>query len=156
MKQKYSINRDFEAKSLIIKEFAEMEKEIVSLLCEAKYEDKAIKSAMEKGKDALIKVLRTQNLYPPTSHINRIAESVISLYESNSDQPLEICFDDIDTLKKRRTHRSLADDIDNDPAEIGDLLEDLDDDFEEKGAIKNINSPLNVAEDDMIDIGDDS
>ena len=65
MKQKYTIIKDSTNKQLIIREFAELDKEILSLLCEETYEQKAILAAIKKGKDNLISALRTKNLYPP-------------------------------------------------------------------------------------------
>ena len=159
MKQTYSIHRDFEGKSLTVKEFAEMEKENTSLLCEVTYDDQAIQSAVKKGKGALISALRNQNLYPPENYINQIADSLINLYESGNDQPLELTFDDVEYLKKGKTEHRIDVDMDADSSELVDLLEDLDDDdedFEEKTGGKDIDPPLRVAEDDILDIGGDS
>jgi hypothetical protein len=65
MKQKYTIIKDSKNKQLIVREFAELDKEILSLLCEETYEQKVILAAIKKGKEDLISALRTNNLYPP-------------------------------------------------------------------------------------------
>ena len=65
MKQKYPIIKDKKNKQLIIREFAELDKEILSLLCEETYEQKMIVAAIKSGQENLISALRTNNLYPP-------------------------------------------------------------------------------------------
>ena len=56
MRQKYEIVRDDDNKRLIIREFAELDKDVMSLLCEETYDKKSIKSAMTLGRDALERV----------------------------------------------------------------------------------------------------
>ena len=80
MRQKYEIVRDDDNKRLIIREFAELDKDVMSLLCEETYDKKAIKSAMALGRDTLIAALRTKNLYPPGMYAGKIAETVVELY----------------------------------------------------------------------------
>ena len=65
MKQKYLILNDKENKQIKIQEFAELNKEALSLLCEETYDYQTIKSAISAGKDTLIAALRTNNMYPP-------------------------------------------------------------------------------------------
>ena len=48
MKQKYLISKEDDQKKLIIKEFAELDKEMLSLLCQEEYDYKMIKSAISK------------------------------------------------------------------------------------------------------------
>ncbi|MCK7503842.1 MAG: hypothetical protein MZV70_06840 [Desulfobacterales bacterium] len=43
MKQKYEILRDEDSKRLIIREYAELDKDVMSLLCEESYDRKAVK-----------------------------------------------------------------------------------------------------------------
>ena len=54
MRQKYEIVRDDDNKRLIIREFAELDKDVMSPLCEETYDRKSIKSAITLGRDALI------------------------------------------------------------------------------------------------------
>ena len=49
MKQKYTIHKDTDNKRLIIKEYAELDKEILSLLCEESYDDAWVTSAIQNG-----------------------------------------------------------------------------------------------------------
>jgi len=94
MKQKYLIHKDVENQTLVIKEYAELNKEILSLLCEETYPEDAIKAAIEEGKEKLVSVLRTRNMYPPSVFANSIADLVIVLYNSAGEQSTEIFLDD--------------------------------------------------------------
>jgi len=99
MKQKYLIIKNDEKDELIIKEFSEDGKEnILQLLCEVIYDNKSIESAIIKGKGALISVLRTRNMFPPSLYAGIIAESVMKLYSSQSDEIIELFFNDKDFL----------------------------------------------------------
>lgn len=163
MKQKYLISRNHERKELTIKEYAELDKEILSLLCEVTYSDKDIETAFAKGKEALISILRTNNLYPPTLFIDDIAESVIVMYGSEKQQPVELVFDDIEIIAKDREKSITEDDVSEDDIkgeldEDSDLLEDsFIESYEDKPELKNINSSIKVAEDEVTDANiDDS
>ena len=101
MKQKYLIIKNDEKDELIIKEFSEGGKEdIFQLLYEAIYDNKSIESAIIKGKGALISALRTQNMFPPSLYAGIIAESVVKLYSSQSNEFTELFFNDYDFLSK--------------------------------------------------------
>ena len=63
MKQKYAILKNDEKTGIIIREFAELDKEIFSFLCEEKFEDETVKSAIEKGQDALIQTLELKTCF---------------------------------------------------------------------------------------------
>ena len=54
MKQKYLILKGEDRKSIIIKEFAELDKDMLSLLCEETYDIKGIEEAVSGGKDAVV------------------------------------------------------------------------------------------------------
>ena len=51
MKHKYLIEKNEEKNELIIKEFAELDKEILSYLCQETYAQEKIRSAIAKGKE---------------------------------------------------------------------------------------------------------
>ncbi|MBN1932850.1 MAG: hypothetical protein JW786_14700 [Desulfobacterales bacterium] len=157
MKQKYLIFRKDEESKLVIQEFAELDKEILTLICEETYDDINIKSAIEKGKDFLVSELRTQNLYPINLYTDKIAESVITLYNSGDNESMELFFDDIEFLAKDSVPMELLEDFEEAEDDIDDLLKDeFDEDFEDKGSINKINAPLKVADDETLDIDDDN
>ncbi len=156
MKQKYLIINDRENKQFKIQEFAELNKETLSLLCEEVYDYKTIKSAVTTGKDALISALRTNNLYPPGIYAEKIADAVIQLHKSKAEESVELFFDDINLLAKKRQSAKIIEPLGEDAADLDGILEDdFDDDDPEKGGIKKIDSSLKIVDDDYVDINDD-
>lgn len=103
MKQKYLLLKNDENKELLIKEFAESDKEAFSLLCEESFDSKEIESAIAKDKRALIATIRTNNLFPIGTFAEKIADAIIDLYDSENEQSVELFFDDIDLLAKDRS-----------------------------------------------------
>jgi len=107
MKQKYEILKDEDNKRLIIREYAELDKEVMSLLCEESYDRKAVKSAISGGRDSLVSLLRTKNLYPPGMYAGKIADKVAAMYGSKGKAGEELAFDDLEFLA--RDHEGLGD-----------------------------------------------
>ncbi len=154
MKQKYFILKDDEQKKLIIKEFAELNKEIFSLLCEEKYDDKAIESAIKKGEEALISKLRTKNMYPPGIYAEKIAEAVIDMYGSREKQSVELHFNDVDLLVKDEEEKiqEVIDEVGGTSDEINEEIgDDFEEDFDDKTPIIKNNSSIKIADDEDID-----
>ena len=135
MKQKYLISKEDDQNKLIIKEFAELDKEILSLLCEEEYDNKIIKSAILKGKEALISELRTNNMYPPGVYAEKIAQAVIDIFGSKDSQSIELSFNDVDLLIKEQAP---SEDIDETESVVDDDVDELiGDDLEENIGDKN-------------------
>jgi len=148
MKQKFLISKENDKKKLIIKEFAELDKERLSLLCEEEYDNKIIKSAISQGKEALIAELRTNNMYPPGVYAEKIAQAVIDIFGSKDSQSIELSFNDVDLLIKEQPPsedigeiESIADDIDE---LIGD---DLEKKLEKKNTKKDKKNSMKIAKD---------
>jgi hypothetical protein len=158
MKQKYMILKNNEKTGIIIREFAELDKEIFSFLCEEIFENETVKSAIEKGQDTLIKTLRTQNLFPQSIYAQEIASAVKIMFESGDDQPVELIFDDADLLTKAEEKPLPLDDIEDDDVGMDDLLDENDvpeEDFDEKNDIKNLPYSLKISDDDSSGMDDD-
>jgi hypothetical protein len=156
MKQKYLIIKDDEKKQLVIREFAELDKDSFSPLCEETYDVSIIKSSIKKGKEALFSVLRTKNMYPPGFFADKIADAVLEILDSDATQSTELFFNDIELLTKIEETVNDLSPIETESDEIEEMVEDdYDEDFEDKAAIKNLNSPLKVADDDLADIDED-
>jgi len=134
MKQKFLISKENDKKKLIIKEFAELDKERLSLLCEEEYDNKIINSAISQGKEALISELRTNNMYPPGVYAEKIAQAVIDIFGSKDSQSIELSFNDIDLLIKEQEPSEDIDKIESVTDEIDELIGD---DPEEKLEGKN-------------------
>jgi len=156
MKQKYLIINDKKNKQFKIQEFAELNKETLSLLCEETYDYKTIKSAVATGKDALISTLRTNNLYPPGIYAEQIASAVVQLQKSKDEESVELFFDDINLLTKKRPSPEITEPFVDDPADLDGMLEDdFDDDLSEKDGLKKIDTSLKIEDDDFVDINED-
>jgi len=160
MKQKYTIIKDSKNKQLIIREFAELDKEILSLLCEETYEQKAILAAIKSGKENLISALRTNNLYPPGIYAEKIADAVKALYATRGKDSEDLFFDDLELLThaKEPQSRAVAEPDDEQDEDVDELLEDdFESDFDENDdQIKKIDSSLKIADDDFGDTPDES
>ena len=155
MKQKYLILNDKKNKQSKIQEFAELNKQMLSLLCEEAYDYKTIESAISAGKDELVDALRTNNMYPPGIYAEKIAGAVAELYRSQKQESLELFFDDINLLTKNLAAIKSAKPDEDEPAVLDDMLEDdYDDSYSDKEELNKINSTLKVADDNYAD-GDD-
>ena len=109
MRQKFIIEKNGTVSELNIKEYAnldrenkralkKMDQEFFSLLCEETYDNNLIISAIKEGKDSLVSVIRTRNMYPILIHAEKIADSVIELYASGNNLPFELLMDDKELL----------------------------------------------------------
>ena len=94
MKQKYVIEKSESGEELILKEYAELDKEMLSLLCQESYATADLTAAKERGKAALIEAIRTNNMYPPGVYADQIADAVIGLIASDEAPVTELFFDD--------------------------------------------------------------
>jgi hypothetical protein len=154
MKQKYEIIKDSEKNTLILREYAELDKDTLSPLCEESYDIAAIAAAVSGGKSTLVAALRTKNMYPPGLYAEKIADTVTELLGDGDKQAAELLFDDIELLNREREREIREAEIKDEVEEIDELLtddfEDDEDDFEGDGEIKDINS-LKVADDEYGD-----
>jgi hypothetical protein len=155
------ILKNNEKNELIIREFAELDKEILSFLCEERYSGDAIKAAMAQGRTSLLRALRTHNMYPPGLYMEKIMEAVKAMYDPQHPEAesagADIFFDDMDYLTRdSREPEILEEIIDEETDDLDELLDDdIEDDFDEKDTIDPLNSPLKIADDDVLDIEDD-
>ena len=97
MRQKYVISQDSANNELKISEYAIIDKNLnrvaspmlekgnFSLLCEETYESEIIVNSIAEGKDALIAILRTDNIFTIELYVTKIAESVMELYDTSED-----------------------------------------------------------------------
>ncbi len=158
MKQKFSLVRDTEKNSLIIKEFAELDKEILSLLCEESYPDEMVQSAIEQGKPKLISAIRTHNLYPPAIYSQKIVDAIVEMYAEDGPPSAELFFDDRELFAEVASDNTPdgEEELESEESsvEVDDLLEDdLDDDYDEDSSIvNNLKSSLKVSDDDSSDL----
>jgi len=155
MKQKYLIINDKANKQIKIQEYAELNKEMLSLLCEEAYDYKTIKSAISAGPEALISALRTNNLYPPGIYAEKIASAVTELYKAKDQESLELFFDDINLLAQKREIAEVTEQLEDDSADLDEMLDDsYEDTFEDKDDFRKLDSPIKPADNDFGDPDD--
>jgi urease gamma subunit len=159
MKQKFALIRDDAKKALIIKEYAELDKEILSLLCEETYAQQQIESAIALGKATLVAAIRTHNMYPPGTYAEKIADAIIELYRDGSNATAELFFDDRELFSKDAdivVLDEVEEEVEEPAVDVDDLLDaDVEDDFDDGDKIvTNLKSSIQVADDEPVDIDD--
>ena len=158
MKIKYILERDDETGQLTIKEYGELDKDLMSLLCAETFGRDVIDAAIQEGLSPLISALRSDNLYPPGSHVKKIAESVMSMYAPEGQETVNIVFDDKDIMLKERKKaeqlEALKEDVDLDLEDEADGLDELLDNGDIK--IKNTTTSFKIADEESVDIDEES
>jgi hypothetical protein len=157
MKQKYLILRNDENFKLVIREFAELDKEMFTFLCEETFNQEAVTSAISLGQNALMAILRTKNLFPIGSYAKKIAAAVTKIYEPGNDPSVELVFDDHALMKKEQEEPLVHDDLEDEVAEIDELLDEEPDlsDYDEKNEIEHITYSLKIDNDSSDGEADD-
>ena len=149
MKQKYVVLLDNETEKLAIQEYAELDKEMLSLLCEESYDAEMIKTAMDKDRNALIQALRTHNMYPPGVYTERIADAIVEMFQPGANSSAELFFEERELfapLVEESVEETDAS-ADDKGMDVDDLLDDdIEDDFEEKGIIKNLKKNIKTSD----------
>ncbi len=154
MKQKYVVLLDSELGKLAIQEYAELDKEMLSLLCEETYDAKKIRAAMEKDRNALIQALRTHNMYPPGAYTERIADAIAEMFKPGANPSTELFFEERELFDFTEADVATPSDDDDEEEEaaldVDDLLDDdIEDDFEDKGIIKDLKKSIQTSEEDV-------
>ena len=156
MKHKYTISKDDKRGRLIIKEYAELDKGMLTFVCEAIYENEQVNTSIAKGKAALIVTLRTPNFYPAGTYADKLADAIIEYNHSENFEPVEILFDDTELIPKDGVKVELTEDIKTDTTEIDELIEDdFDESYDGKTDIKNVKSSLKVVDPEYDDFDED-
>ena len=156
MKQKYAIIRDDDQNTLIVREYAELDKEMMSLLCEESYSQDTISAAVQTGHQSVIDALRTNNMYPPTVIAVPIAKAIEGLFSQDGNMSAELFFDDKELFIKEveevieDPEEDAKDDVD-----VDELLDDnIEDDFDDDEGISKLKTSLKVSEDEDTDAKD--
>ena len=125
MKQKYVLTKEDD--KLIVKEYAELEPGLYSLLCEESFAAEKVEAAIPAGTVELVGFLRTHNMYPPEIFAAPIAEAVIEMFDKGTDRR-ELLFDDSDFINNDKDRSSS---FDNEEEEMVDDLIDEEEESEE-------------------------
>jgi hypothetical protein len=106
MRQRFQIYRDATGARLNIREFAVVDSHLnlvqfsslqensFCLLCEATYDNVTIAESIAAGLGELITTLRTRNFFPNRQLATKIAEAVVEVCASPSDDRIDLYFDD--------------------------------------------------------------
>jgi hypothetical protein len=131
MKHKYVFSKDTAAGELLIKEYAELSKDIFTPICETVYEVKQFETALAQGPAALMAEMRTRNFYPPSSFSEKIVLGISDMIPTGGQEMVEIFCDDSEFLTKSLDGQEAFEDIDDGEDETLDefIDEDLPDSF---------------------------
>ncbi len=158
MKHLYKVLKDEEKGSFILREFGEIDKDTMSLLCEQAYDGEVMSAAVEQGVAAVMTALRTPNIYPPGLYLETLAETVIRLYREGGDLEREVMFDDADYLAREQEDLELPEapeeDSDLDKLLSDDESDDIDADLGESDVLPSItgDDSIKIADDESLDI----
>lgn len=125
MKQKYVIERSDSGDDIVVKEYAELDKETLSLLCEENYSAADLTAAQQRGKTALIEAIRTNNMYPPGLYADQIADAIIGLMASDATPSTELFFDDKELFVQEGGAGAADLAVDTDPGDGDVVVDDL-------------------------------
>jgi hypothetical protein len=152
VKQKYLISDKDGGKNLTITEYAEIDKDIFSILCEEMFETEELEEAAREGLNNLVTAFRTRNLFPPISTSIKIAEGLMEFLESSEKETVEVLIDETESLEHYVEPIDIIDDIvEAEDEQLDDLLDDTVDVYDEEIGIKKINSSIQMDEDELLD-----
>jgi hypothetical protein len=151
MKQKYIIQYGEGKNQLIVREMAELDKGLMSVLFEETLELAHLEQAVKSDRNTLINAIRTPSFYPTAPCAEKLADAIKAFIRAKNTPSVEVIFDDAEFLAKETAEKTDSDDAD-DGVEIDKLLdEDADTYNQDEEDIKAISSPkesLKVADDD--------
>jgi hypothetical protein len=154
MKHKYVFSKDTATGELAIREFAELNKDLFSPVCETVYDVKQFEAAVARGPEALMAEMRTRNFYPPSSFSERIVIGITEAIFSGEQEMVEIFCDDADFLTRSVEGHEEFETIDDDDDESLDEFIDEDlpvDTFDEDVKSGKADSSDSDSEDDTPD-----
>jgi hypothetical protein len=108
MKHRYRISFDADNHELWIKEYAEVERDHFSLLCEERFAVETVEETARAGKAPLIQMLRTKHMYPPAPYSDKIADAIIAFLAKDDTDTVELNFDDKAALAEAKAASEAA------------------------------------------------
>jgi hypothetical protein len=146
MKQKYQITKNTKDRQLVIQEYAVLTGTLrrkdfpraQDILCEQTYDAKSVKDSISQGKPALINLLRTRHFFPISLYMDKIADTVITMFAAKGDQSELLAFDDKQFIYGDPVEEIIEEDLDEeeDVALTDDLDGLLKDDIKIKEGVK--------------------
>jgi hypothetical protein len=130
MKQQFLVARGEAKTDLLIREFAELEKNETSLVGEHVFKAADLEKAAQTGLGELIARLRSTDFFPPAFLAEKLAQAVIELINDAAKESVEVMMDDMTIMKDQEA--DFVDDELDDDEDIDDLLEDDEIPFEDE------------------------
>ena len=157
MKHKYVFSKDTSTGEVLIREYAELNKDIFSPVCETVYEMKHFEMALSKGPAALMAGMRTRNFFPPSSFSEKIILGISEMISSSGQEMIEIFCDDSEFLSRNLDGHETFEDIEDDEDEALDnfIDEDLPDTFDEGVKTGSVDSSDLDMDDDLAEDADE-
>lgn len=90
MKQKFMISKKEDGKKIGITEYAEIDKDIFSILSDETYDIEELDAARKESLNDLITAFRTNNFFPPVTSAQKVAEGVVQCLDATDNEPVEI------------------------------------------------------------------
>jgi len=158
MKQKYQIVKKADKNKMIIQEYAELDKETYSLLCEETYDMKRVAAAGKTGRQALMDILRTQNFYPIGIYTEKIADTVMQLLSSTDKDAAEVAFDDMELISqdRRKEWGFVEEGVEEETPELDELLEEKIEEDYDKEVLNGYQPSVQVADEDSLETDEES
>jgi len=158
MKQKFQILKNVDKNQIIVQEYAELDKDAFSLLCEEAYDIPQIEIAAKTGRRSLMDTLRTRNLYPIGVYTEKIADTIMEMLRSPEKGSEEIALDDMELISDDRSKEwGFGDEeIEEEPSELDELLEEEIEDDYDKEVFDGYQSSVQVADEDSLEADEDS
>lgn len=157
MRQKFIVRKNDDKQMLIVQEYAELDKDILSFICEERYPLEQIEQAVQGGREAVIARLRTDNMYPPILYAQAIADLVMAQLGEGGDDQQELVFDDNTYISKDLQPPLEESELKDEESDIEDLLdEDLEDEYDDKKIMKDFKSSIQIADDDSLDVDEEN
>jgi hypothetical protein len=148
MKQRFSISRNTGGETIVIKEYAELDKGVYSLLCEESYAVEAIEAALAKGPRQVITLLRTESFFPTSYFAEKLSASLDAYLQSGASDPVKIEVDDAECIQ------TLSKDVaEEENSGVDDLLDvDAEEIIEDDQPVGKLDAPIKIAEDETAEI----
>ena len=157
MKQKFIVRKTDDQQMLIVEEYAELDKEILSFICEERYPLGQIEQAAQNGREAVIAQLRTDNMYPPIVYAQAIADLVMAQIGESGKDRQELVFDDNNYISRDLQQATEENEVEEEKSDLDELLdEELEDEYDDKKLIKDFKSSIKIADDDSLDVDDET
>ena len=164
MRQKFILTVNRETKELTIEEFSELHKEFFTLISTNNYKDIIIED-VPNGKKAVISSLRNKSIFPVYECAELLAETIITIADSDYENSAEIYFDDKDYIQIGDNEYTIVDNSNyitlNNDEDLSDIVDDeitgdeidettgdIDELIEDDETIK-VSSSIKIAEDEI-------